>query len=450
MNVSIIGCGYVGLVTGVCLADVGHRVVCVDVDAKKVDTINAGSAPIHEAGLPELLKKNICRGFSATTDLPTAVRGSDVTLIAVGTPFNGTEIDLSVVKAAAAQIGAALTDKPSYHVVVVKSTVVPGTTDTVVGPVLAESSGKACGIDIGLGMNPEFLSEGEAIRDFQRPDRIVLGATDARALNIMAKLYESFDAPMIRTNCRTAEMIKYTSNALLANAISFANEIGNLCRAVGGIDALDVFRATHINQYLSVKNSDGSRAKAPLAAFYEAGCGFGGSCLPKDVAALIAHGQKLGHAMPVLRATLQTNHTQPLRLVAMLKEQIGELAGKRVAVLGLAFKPNTDDLRETPAIPIINKLLDERAMVLAYDPTAGAGARKLLANKAVCIANSMQECVASVDGVIVVTRWDEFQQLPALLSRINPSAWLIDGRRMIDKTAYPRYAGIGLSARESQ
>lgn len=445
MNVSIIGCGYVGLVTGVCLADKGHRVVCVDIDATKVDRINNAIPPIHEAGLPELLTKNIGKNFSATTDFDAAVRDSDLTLIAVGTPFDGKEIDLTFVKKTAEQIGTVLKTKNAYHVVVVKSTCVPGTTDEVVGPLVAAASGKLLGEHFGLGMNPEFLSEGEAIRDFMNPDRIVLGGIDERTTAKMAELYTAFKGvPVLTVNNKTAEMIKYTSNAMLATCISFANEIGNLCSALGGVDALDVMRANHINYYLSKRLPDGTMFKAPLASFFEAGCGYGGSCLPKDTKALVAHGEKFDQPMPLLHAVIDTNRKQPGRVLDLIRKHVPDLTGQTIAVLGLAFKPETDDLRESPAFPIIELLLREGAHVKAYDPQGNAGARKVLADKQVDIVDTMARCVEGAAVVVIVTKWDEFKTLPAVLKKTNPQAIVVDGRRMLDKNAVPNYTGIGL------
>ncbi len=439
MNVSIIGCGYVGLVTGVCLADKGHRVVCVDIDPAKVNAINNAKAPIHEAGLADLLTKTVGKTFSATTDFDSAVRNSDITLIAVGTPFDGKLIDLSFVTKAAKQIGAVLRSKDAYHVVVVKSTVVPGTTDAVVGGAVAAASGKTAGEQFGLGMNPEFLSEGEAIRDFMNPDRIILGGIDDRTIDTVAGLYAMFKVPVIRTNNKTAEMIKYVSNAMLATCISFANEMGNLCTAIGGVDALDVMRANQINHYLTVNGK-----KAPLASFLEAGCGYGGSCLPKDTKALLAHGERLDQPMPLLQAVIDTNRKQPGRVIELLRRHLGDLAGKRIAVLGLAFKPETDDIRESPAFPIIDLLGREGASISAYDPAAADNARKALDGKNVTIADTLADCVIDADAVLIVTRWDAFKQVPELLRQVNPGALLVDGRRMLPKESFERYTGIGL------
>lgn len=445
MNVSIIGTGYVGLVTGACLADKGCRVTCVDRDAGKVESITRGVSPFFEPGLDELLKKVIGKTLSATTDLLGAVLASDITLIATGTPFDGKEIDLTAVKGAAAQIGAALKRKNSYHTVVVKSTVVPGTTSKVILPILEESSGKKAGRDFGVGMNPEFLSEGEALHDFMFPDRIVLGGIDQRTLSALDGLYGAFpDAPRLRTNTTTAEMIKYTSNALLATAISFTNEIGNLCAALGEADIADVMEGVHLARVLSPE-AGGKPVRAGITNFLMAGCGFGGSCLPKDVKALIVHGQKAGVPMSVLDAVIKTNADQPRRMIEMLERHLGDLRSQRIAVMGLAFKPDTDDLRETPAFPIIDMLLERGAKVRAFDPAAGEAARKALAGRPVEICASMEEALRQAAGVALVTRWAQFQRLPDLLSAMNPRPVLVDGRRMLNKNAYSPYAGIGLS-----
>jgi UDPglucose 6-dehydrogenase len=444
MRVSIIGTGYVGLVSGVCLSDVGHQVVCVDVDSAKVAKISGGVSPIFEEGLEELLRKNLGKRFTASEDLRAAVLGSDLTLIAVGTPFDGSRIDLSYVRQAAREIGEALRDKDGYHVVVVKSTVVPGTTDTVVRTVLEEVSGKRAGADFGVGMNPEFLTEGQAIRDFMQPDRIVLGAIDARAMEVLDALYAPFrTAPKIRTNPRTAEMIKYASNALLATAISFSNEIGNLCATLGDLDVVDVMEGVHASSYLTVAGPDGKRAKAPIASFFYAGCGFGGSCLPKDVKALVAHGEGLGTPMPLLRSVLAVNEGQPGQILRILERHFQALDGLRVGVLGLAFKPDTDDVRESPAIPVIRSLLARHVSVKAYDPVAIPEARKVLGG-AVAFAETLGECLEDVDAVVLLTRWKEFESLPAMLDRLKSPPLLLDGRRQLDKRTVARYAGIGL------
>lgn len=445
MNVSVIGTGYVGLVSGVCLASKGHIVKCVDIDRAKVDKINEGIPPIYEVGLEELLKSMVGRNMFATTDLHAAVLDSELTLIAVGTPFDGNEIDLKYIREVSRQIGEVLMEKQSYHVVVVKSTVVPGTTDDVVLPILEMSSGKKAGKDFGVGMNPEFLTEGQAIADFMNPDRIVLGGIDQRSIDILGKLYTVFsETPKLQTNCKTAEMIKYTSNAMLATAISFANEIGNLCSAIGGIDVVDVMAGLHLSSYLRPQSQKSGYVQAPISSFYQAGCGFGGSCLPKDVKALISHGKKAGSPMPLLQSVIDTNLAQPMHIRTILGRNFETLKRVRIAVLGLAFKPDTDDIRETPAIPIIKKLIEDGADVSVFDHVAMAETKKVFDGMKVRFALSMENCIENVEAIILVTRWKEFELLPQIIKNRIPQPLVVDGRRQLDKNSVARYTGIGL------
>jgi UDPglucose 6-dehydrogenase len=444
MRVSIIGTGYVGLVTGVCMAEKGHQVICVDMNQDKVDQINRALPPIYEHGLEGLLQENIGRRLCATTDLPTSIATTDITLIAVGTPFNGKEIDLSAIKTVAYQIGSALKDKDTYHLVVVKSTVVPGTTSDVVLPILEQASEKKAGVHFGVGMNPEFLSEGQAIHDFMFPDRIILGGIDERSIELLAQLYNILpDVDLIRTNTKTAEMIKYTSNALLATMISFSNEIGNLCAALSDTDVVDVMRGVHLSKYLSPLMPDGARVVPAITSFLQAGCGFGGSCLPKDVKALIAHGQRAGQPMRLLDAVIQINEQQPQQVLRILHKHFQTLAGIRVAVLGLAFKPGTDDMRESPAVPIINDLLAHGAAISAYDPYATAAARSVFCGGDIVLAEDLPQAIADVDAIVLVTRWEEFKNLPELLRHANSQPVFVDGRRMLEKHDIARYEGIG-------
>ncbi|MDT8340403.1 MAG: UDP-glucose/GDP-mannose dehydrogenase family protein [Longimicrobiales bacterium] len=446
MRVAVIGTGYVGIVSGACLAEAGHEVVCVDVDPEKVDRINAGRAPIHEAGLDELLHRNVGTRLRATTDLRRAVLDAELSLICVGTPSTPDGIDLRYVLQCARDIGTVLRETERFHAVVVKSTVVPGTTDGPVTAVLEEASGKVAGRDFGVGMNPEFLTEGQAVRDFARPDRIVLGASDARTLQALERLYEAFpDTPTLRVNPRTAEMIKYASNAMLATQISFANEIANLCAALGGIDVTEVTDGVHLSGYLSpLVPGSGDRVRAPLASFLEAGCGFGGSCLPKDVTALAAQGREVGTPMPVLEAVLATNRAQPGRMLDLLRIHYPDLTGVRVTVLGLAFKPDTDDMRESPAIPILRELVSAGARVRAYDPVAMDAAREALPDLPLAYAPTLEDAVAEADALVLVTRWAEFQRVAERVAELDPQPVVVDGRRVLDPKRFERYEGIGV------
>jgi UDPglucose 6-dehydrogenase len=446
LNISIIGSGYVGLVSGVCLAEKGHCVTCVDSNPRRVAEINRGIAPFYESGLEELLRKNLGKNLSASSDLGRAVAESDVSLIAVGTPFNGMEIDLSQVKQAAAEIGKSLARKSPYHCVVVKSTVVPGTTDDVVLPILEKSSGKRAGPDFGVGMNPEFMREGCAIPDFMVPDRVVLGGSDDRVVNILVRMYEAFQCrDILRTNNKTAEMIKYASNSLFATFISFSNEIANLCSAIGGIDITDVMKGVHLDKRLSPSAPDGTRMMPSFTSYLEAGCGFGGSCFPKDVKALISHGEKLHQPMRLLESVISINERQPDQVLSLLKRHFRSLRDVRVAVLGLAFKPDTSDTRESPAIPVIKSLVMEGAKLQLFDPAAVPEVRGLFgSNDNIVYCDSLDEAIEDVHAVIVLTKWDEFRSVPEKLVDRAPQPVVIDGRRMFAKSDFAKYEGIGL------
>lgn len=443
MKLSIVGTGYVGLVSGACLAERGHDVTCVDVDAAKVESINAGRAPIHEPGLPELLQANVGRRLRATRDLAQAVRDSEMTMIAVGTPAVDGRISLEYVERAAAEIGAALEDKRDWHSVIVKSTVIPGTTDGAVRRAVERASGKSAGSGFGLGMNPEFLTEGTAVADFMRPDRLVLGGIDGRTQDALAGLYTAFDAavPRIRCNNATAEMIKYASNSVLATLISFSNEIGRLCAAVGNVDVADVMRGVHASTYLTTRREGAAPVRAGIASFLEAGCGFGGSCLPKDVTALTAQGRDLGLDMPLLRSVLDINRSQPAELLRLVQKHFPDLRGRKVAVLGLAFKPDTDDVRESPAFPVLRALRGAGANLTAYDPVARPTGHEAL--QGVTLAGSLAEAVADADAVVLVTRWAEFSELAQVLKAAGRSPLVVDGRRVLEPAAFAAYEGIG-------
>ncbi len=443
MKISIAGTGYVGLVSGVCLAHYGHDITCVDIDPNKVEEINAGRSPIYEPGLDGLLAANIGVRLRATTDLATAVRDTDLTLIAVGTPFDGEHIDLRYVEAVSRQIGEVLRDKSAYHVVIVKSTVVPGTTEGVVKDALEQASGKRAGLDFGLGMNPEFLKEGEAIEDFMAPDRIVLGGIDERSIDSLAEVYAPFDGvDMIRTTPSTAEMIKYTANSLLATMISFSNEIANLCDAVG-VDAVDAVSGVHLDKRLSPILADGARITPSFTTYLWPGCGFGGSCFPKDVKALVAYGEDHGSPMRLLRSVIDVNADQPRRMIALLQRHHVELTGLRVTVLGVAFKPGTDDIRESPGIEIVQRLSALGAIVTVHDPVAEHAARKVLPDT-VRFADTVAEAITGSASILLTTRWPEYDRLAELVSPLADQPLVVDGRRALDPSAFQRYEAIGL------
>jgi UDPglucose 6-dehydrogenase/GDP-mannose 6-dehydrogenase len=278
-----------------------------------------------------------------------------------------------------------------------------------------------------------------------QPDRVVLGGMDTATIALLEELYVGFDGvPRVHTNNKTAEMIKYTSNSLLAAMISFSNEIGNLCAAIGDVDVVEVMRGVHLSRYLTATGSDGSRVSPGIVSFLAAGCGFGGSCLPKDVNALIAHGQRAGVPMDVLQAVIRVNERQAGRMLELLGRHFPSLDGVRVTVLGLAFRPDTNDMRESPAIPLIRALLAVGARVRAYDPAAMDEARKVLPDTGLALCENLEEAVAETQAVMLVTRWEEFRRLPALLAGLDRPPVVVDGRRLLDRASLARYEGIGL------
>ena len=414
MNISVVGSGYVGLITAVGFAEKGHGVVCVDLLKEKVDAINHRKAPIYERGLDEILEREVGRNLKASLDLKHAVLNSELTFICVGTPsLSNGGIDLKFIKDCSKQIGQVFKDKKGFHVVVVKSTVISGTTDSVVTPLLEQYSGKKAGVDFGVAMNPEFLREGIAVEDFRKPDRIVLGCSDSRTLQTLEKLYSDFNSPILRTDPKTAEMIKYASNAFLATKISFINEVGNICKKLN-IDTYKVAEGMGLDHRISPH-------------FLRAGPGFGGSCFPKDVKSLIHKAKEAGVKPILLDSVMEVNKKQPLKVVEIAKKKLKSLKGKHVSVLGLAFKGDTDDMRESPAIIIVNALLKQKVVVTAFDPKAMENARKIFGGKIKYAANA-KDCLKDAEIAIIATEWKEFKDLD--FSGMKDKI-VVDARRML-------------------
>jgi UDPglucose 6-dehydrogenase/GDP-mannose 6-dehydrogenase len=428
VKISIIGTGYVGLVTGACLAAGGHTVICVDIRREVVEQINRGQSPIFEAGLDELLAKVVeNKMLRASSNTRTAIRETDVTIICVGTPNFASDVDMSQIVAAADSIGSALAEKRAYHVVAVKSTVLPGTTEDIVRTAIETQSGHTLGNDWGLCMNPEFLREGRAVADCLLPDRIVIGATDSRAAEVLLNVYSHVNCPKIVTSLRTAEMIKYVANSFLATMISFSNEMANLCSRVSGIDACHVWSGVHLDRRLASVGADAARP-VELTEYLWHGLGFGGSCFPKDVAALQGLGKRLGEATPLLDAVLLINAMQPMRLISLLEKEI-DLANRRVAVLGLAFKPGTDDLRESPAIAVVSALCQRGAHVVAHDPVAMPRAQKRTEFKSVTFVADWQSALRDTDACCIVTAWPVYRTIqPWDFKRLMRYPLVVDGR----------------------
>jgi len=439
-RVSIVGTGYVGLCTAVGFASKGYKVITSTHDPEKATSINEGIPPFHEPGLQELLQKTVSKGYlRCVLDREEAVLNTDITFIAVGTPSKPDgSIDLRYVERSAGEIGKALKKKKTYHLVVVKSTIVPGTTENVVKPAVEKRSGKCCGVDLGLCVNPEFLREGSALQDTLYPDRIIIGEHDRKSGDILESLYKDFYGesmpPMIRTNLPVAELIKYANNAFLATKVSFINTIANICEKIPGADVTVVAQGVGLDKRIG-----------PL--FLEAGLGYGGSCLPKDVKALIAFSRGLGYNPLLLKVVEDMNIFQPYRAVELAKKHLGDLHNKRIALLGLAFKPDTDDMREASSTKIVSKLLEEGAKIIAYDPAATNNAKKIFGDK-IEYAPSAIKCISGADCCIIATEWYEFKKLkPQDFIQHMKSPIIIDGRRIYDPKQFNqklKFKTIGL------
>lgn len=427
MRIAVIGTGYVGLSTSVGFASKGNEVICVDIDKKKVEQVNQGIPPVYEPLLGEGLKKVLGdKRLRATGDLHEAIRKSEIVFVSVGTPSKKDgSIDLKYIKEVFKEIGRSLANK-GYRVIVVKSTVLPETTEKVVIPTLERYSGKRAGKDFGVCMNPEFLREGRALEDFLNPDRIVIGEMDKKSGDILKKVYSNFDSKILRTNLKTAEMIKYASNAFLATKISFSNEIGNVCKRLG-IDVYDVMRGVGLDSRISEK-------------FLSAGCGYGGSCFPKDVDAVIRKAKDLRYEPKLLEEVQELNLRQKVEIIEQLEKKIGNLKGKTVCVLGLAFKPDTDDIREASSIPIISKLLEKGARVRAYDPKAMENFRRLFPD--VEYADNAKAAIKDSDACLIVTDWEEFRELGEKDFRAMKNRVVLEGRRILDRKRVSGFEGI--------
>ncbi|MFH0979271.1 MAG: UDP-glucose/GDP-mannose dehydrogenase family protein [Candidatus Woesearchaeota archaeon] len=422
MNISISGTGYVGLIQGVGLAKLGNKVMCVDINKEKVDAINNKKAPIYEKGLSELITKLVPKQLTATTNLKKAVMESQVTFICVGTPSSvHGEIRLHEMERICTDIGKILRQKKQPHVIVVKSTVVPGTCEKVVIPTLERASKKKFGKDFGVVMNPEFLREGSAIEDFFHPDRIVLGSSDQKAINTIKNLYKWFKCPVLETRFGEAEMIKYASNSLLATKISFINEVGNICKRLG-IDTNQVAVGVGLDYRIGPH-------------FLRSGIGFGGSCFPKDVAALVHKSLELGYHPRIMRAALDVNRDQPLTFLELVEETLGTIKGKKIALLGLTFKAETDDVRESPSLTIIKELILHQAELFLYDPMGMPAVKTLFPH--LNYAESAQEAVNKAEVICILTEWPEF-------SKVNyGTKQVIDGKNVFEKAKRPKnYQGI--------
>jgi UDPglucose 6-dehydrogenase len=431
MNICVVGVGYVGLVTAACFSEFGIDVTCVDIDASKIAQLEAGHVPIYEPGLEELVRKNLREGrLHFTTDLTEGVEHALVVFLAVGTPPQGDgSADLRFVDAVAREVAETMN---GYKVVVTKSTVPVGTGERVAAIIRAHQKRP---VAFDVVSNPEFLREGSAIEDFMRPNRVVIGASSEQAVAIMKELYRPLyliETPFLITDVETAELVKYASNAFLATKISYINEIAQLCERVG-VDVNVVAKGMGLDSRIGSK-------------FLHAGAGFGGSCFPKDSLALVQMGAVHGVKMELIEAVIRVNHGQRVRLLEKITRLVGGLRGKTIGVLGLAFKPNTDDLREAPAVELIDSLLAEGATVRAFDPAAAEQASKLYPTVEMC--KDAYAVAEGADAVVLMTEWNQFRNLD--LGRIRDALRqpvFVDGRNVYEPARMEAlgftYEGIG-------
>ena len=417
MNITIIGTGYVGLVSGICFAEFGFNITCVDKEIKKIQKLQDGKIPIYEPGLEVILKRNIeANRITFTSELESAVRNADIVFIAVGTPSRRGDghADLSFVFSVAKEIAKAIND---YTLVVTKSTVPVGTGNQV-KQIIEKANYKA---EFDIASNPEFLREGSAVEDFMRPDRVVVGVETERAKKMMAALYRPLfllETPIVYTSLESAELIKYASNAFLAVKISYINQMADLCEKVGAnID--DIAKGMGLDKRIGNK-------------FLHTGPGYGGSCFPKDTLALVKTANEYKSEVSIVEQTIKYNDLRKKQMVKKIQSSVDSLSNKNIAILGLSFKPETDDMRESPSIDIINGLLNLNAKIFAYDPEAMNEAKKIFSDKINYLQNT-QECISGKDILVVLTEWNEFRALsPLEISKLMKGNIVIDLRNIFD------------------
>jgi len=435
MKLAVIGTGYVGLVSGVCLASKGHLVTCFDINKNTINQLEKGICHIYENDLEDLIdssKSNI--SFSILDDkTEKELMYFDAVLVAVGTPTKNGRTDLSQIESVARMMGRLIKNSNEYISIIIKSTVVPGTTDTFVKKILEQESGKSLG-DFGLGMNPEFLREGNAIEDFQFPDRIVLGYEDVKTFDILNAIYEPWTCEKVQVNTRSAEMMKYVNNALLATLISTINEYSNIARAIGNIDFEKVMQGVHLDNRWSPLDEAGQKIKPQIINYLKPGCGYGGSCFPKDVMAISALAEDVGVSSRILSAVIAVNEKQPEVMIDILKKEVGQLEDKRILILGLSFKPDTNDVRESVSLKLLDLLEGHVKSLSAHDPIAISNAKAALRPDInVDFITNWKSKVSDTDIIIIATNWIEYADLAEMNDKITGKI-IFDTRSLLNKS----------------
>ncbi len=465
VKITITGTGYVGLVTAAVFADKGFSVVALDIDQDKVDAVNKGETFFFEPNLPPLIQRVVLKKktLTATTNIAESLKSSDVTFICVGTPsLEDGSCDLQYIEQSARDIGRAIKEKNDYHLVIAKSTIVPGTTRNLIKKAIEEESGKKAGEGFGLCMSPEFLREGQSVHDTIYPDRIIIGEYDKKSGEMLEGIFrvlysEKIDEfsknweaiynkqvhcpKILRLSLETAECIKYANNSFLATKISFINEFANICERIDGVDINNVAKGIGFDFRINPN-------------FLRAGAGFGGSCFPKDVRAIMKFAKDIDFEPNILKSVIDINTHQTKRMVELAEEKLETLSGKVVCILGLSFKPETDDMRNAPSIKIIEQLLSKNARIIAYDPKAMSEAKKKdsIGDK-ITYANSIQDALKDSDICMLITEWAEFKNLEPKDFKSMKNPILIDGRRIYEPEKFMkegiRYSGIGLGLKSN-
>lgn len=425
-SISVVGCGFVGLSLAVVAASKGVKVFAVDIDKEKIENLKKTEPPFYEPKFDQMLKDFISQ-ITFTTEYEQAIKNSQITFVTVGTPSNSDgSANLEFVKSAIKDIGSYLREKKEYHLVVIKSTVLPTITNTIIKPILENESSKETGKDFGLVMNPEFLREGSVIMDTENPHIIVIGSNEKKSADMLQSFYETLYKEkipeIIKTTPENAELIKYANNSFLATKISFINTFANLCQKIPGTDVGVIAKAIGLDPRIS-----------PL--FLMAGPGYGGSCFPKDVSALINFSKQLGYVPKLIVATHEVNQLQAEKIIEMIKLQMGKLKGKNISVLGLAFKGNTDDIRESVSINLINLLLKENAIVFAHDPMAIINAKKIFEKK-VNFCEGIDKCLTNSNCCVIMTDWEQYKKIDMRLIELMSDQIIIDARRVLENRKF--------------
>lgn len=447
MNIGIIGCGYVGLTTGICLSSIGHTVHLYDIDHDKLEKIRQKKMPFYESGLEELLIGSLEKGnLRVNESLDEFIKNTDCCFVCVGTPSNSNgTIDLQQIESSIKNIIPSLKQKKNEkYLVIIRSTIVPSTTRNKILPILT----KGLEDSFQLAVVPEFLREGKALSDFMNPDKIVIGSLNADTNNLVKNIFAYFEdkAEFIQTNLETAEMIKYTNNAFLATLISFSNEVANISEEISGIDSFEVMSALIKDKRITTV-INGQKIIPGIAEYLAPGCGFGGSCFPKDVNAIVGFASSIGAKTPLLDAVLSVNNERSDKIISLSKKILSSLNDKKIAVLGLAFKPDTDDMRSSPAIEVIKKLQALNCKINAYDPKVNEDSLNSIGITGINVVDDIESCLNGVDLVVLLTKWTEFSKIDGVfLKKHMKNPKIIDGRGFLDKSRFESntYHKIGL------